>query len=94
MGSMTDVASTIPWKESIDQESAVVSFEALRNDARKKQQELHETISFHKQYREAVVKANDCLREIEEKLEDETRNRSGFEVKSRLCGIFPLESIS
>ena len=70
MGSMTDVASTIPWKESMDQESAAVSFKALRNDARKKQQELHETISSHKQYREALVKANVCLREIEERLTD------------------------
>ena len=89
MGSMADVAATVPWKESIEQHSTEASLETLRNDTRRKQQELHETISFHKQYREAVVKANDCLREIEEKLadkdslEDEMLQRSYFEVRAR-----------
>ncbi|KAL9958264.1 hypothetical protein ACROYT_G035259 [Oculina patagonica] len=70
MASMTDIAATVPWKESTEQESTEASLETIRNDAKRKQQELHETISFHKQYREAVVKASDCLCEIEEKLVD------------------------
>ena len=69
---MTEIAAAVPptWKESTEQESTKVELDALRNDARRKQAELHETISFHKQYREAVVKAGDCLCEIEKKLED------------------------
>lgn len=84
---MTDLAATVPWKETTEA-STEASLETIRNDARLKQQELHETISFHRQYREAVGKASDCLREIEQKLaEKESQdnglpNRSFFEVRA------------
>lgn len=79
MASMTDIAATVPWKESTEQESTEASLETIRNDARRKQQELHETISFHKQYREAVVNASDCLGEIEEKLVDKESHDNGLQ---------------
>lgn len=72
LASMTDLAATVPWKETTEAST----------------QELHETISFHRQYREAVGKASDCLREIEQKLaEKESQdnglpNRSFFEVRA------------
>ena len=87
MASMTDLAATVPWKETTEA-STEASLETIRNDARRKQQELHETISFHKQYREAVGKASDCLREIEQKLAEKEsqdngpQNRSIFEVRA------------
>lgn len=87
LASMTDLAATVPWKETTEA-STEASLETIRNDARLKQQELHETISFHRQYREAVGKASDCLREIEQKLaEKESQdnglpNRSFFEVRA------------
>ena len=88
MASMTDIAATVPWKEFTEQESIEASLETIRNDAKRKQQELHETISFHKQYREAVAKASDCLGEIEEKFADKEsldngpQNRSFYEVSA------------
>lgn len=88
MANMTEIAATVPWKDSIEQQPTEASLETIRNDARRKQQELHETISFHKQYREAVGKASDFLGEIEEKLADkesidsELPNRSFHEVSA------------
>lgn len=84
---MTDLAATVPWKETTEA-STEARLKTIRNDAKRKQQELHETISFHKQYREAVGKASDCLCEIEQKLADKEsqdnglQNRSFFEVRA------------
>ena len=84
MASMADIAATIPWEETTE-DSTEASLETIRNDARRKQQELHEAISFHIQYRDAVGKASDCLREIEQKLAEKSQDnglqdRSFFEV--------------
>lgn len=81
---MTDLAATVPWKETLEA-STEARLQTIRNDARLKQQELHETISFHRQYREAVGKASDCLREIEQKLAGQDNglpDRSFFEVRA------------
>lgn len=81
LASMTDLAATVPWKETTEA-STEASLETIRNDARLKQQELHETISFHRQYREAVGKASDCLREIEQKLAEKESQDNGLPSRS------------
>ena len=92
---MTELATAVPptWKESAEQESTKVELDTLRNDARRQQTELQETVSFHKQYREAVTKAGDCLRDIEERMEDapsvnnDSQNGPSFEVSMILSFI-------
>ena len=81
MASMTDLAATVPWKETTE-DSTEASLETIRNDARRKQHELHETISFHKQYRDAIGKASDCLHEIEQKLAEKESQDNGLQNKS------------
>ena len=86
---MTEIAASVPptWKESNEQETTKEEFDTIRNNARRRQAELHETISFHKQYREAVITAVDRLREIEENLEgkesteNEAEDRPQIEVR-------------
>ena len=69
---MANIAANVPstWKESNEQESARAQLDLLRNDARQQQIELKDTISFQKQYHEAVARAGDTLKEIEDKLHD------------------------
>ena len=70
---MTEIAAGVPptWEEATKQESVKARLDMLRNDTRRQQAELQETVSFHKQYHEAVVRAGESLKEIEEKLDDE-----------------------
>ena len=78
---MTDIAATVPstWKESSEQQLGKIQLDMRRNDARRQQTELQETISFHKQYHEAVVRAGERIKEIEDKLEDKASIDTGLE---------------
>ena len=92
---MTDITATVPstWKESREQALGKIQLDMRRNDAKRQQTELQETISFHKQCHEAVVRADERMKEIEDKLEERAsidtglENRALFEVSVILSFI-------
>lgn len=95
IASMADIAANVPstWRESNEQELARAQLDLLRNDARQQEIELQDTISFHKQYHEAVARAGDTLKEIEDELHDkasediELQNGAQFEASVEIFSV-------
>ena len=86
---VSENAARVPatFRESKEQESKMASLVKLLENAKSSQETLQETVSFHKQYQEAVDQVCNCFREIEEELqreqqpESEQEGRSLFQVR-------------